>query len=124
MVSTAPVTAANNLLNIREKILAFIFTAKEHAQDGLTLAEFAELAVALMRVVMAAVDGLPSSGAEKKQWVLEAVGMLFDEVAGLGVPVPLWPVWAIVKPAVRQLLLLVVSGALESMLPLVRISLR
>lgn len=124
MISTAPVTAANNLLNIREKILAFIFTAKEHAQDGLTLAEFSELAVALMRVVMAAVDGLPSSGAEKKQWVLEAVGMLFDEVAGLGVPVPLWPVWAIVKPAMRQLLLLVVSGALESMLPLVRISLR
>jgi len=124
MISTAPLTASNNLLNIREKILAFIFTAKEQAQDVLTLAEFAELSVALMRVVMAAVDGLPSSGAEKKQWVLEAVGMLFDEVAGLGVPMPLWPVWAIVKPAVRQLLLLAVSGALESMLPLVRISLR
>jgi len=124
MISTAPLTAGNNLLNIREKILAFILTAKEQAQDGLTLAEFAKLSVALMRVVMAAVDGLPSSGAEKKQWVLEAVGMLFDEVAGLGVPMPLWPVWAVVKPAVRQLLLLAVSGAIESMLPLVRISLR
>jgi hypothetical protein len=124
MISTAPVLAANSLLNIREKILAFIFTAREHAQDGMTLSEFTELAVALMRVVMAAVDGLPESGAEKKQWVLDAVGMLFDEVAGLGIPVPLWPVWAIVKPTVRQLLLLAVSGAIESMLPLVRISLR
>ena len=124
MISTAPITAANNLLNIREKILAFIATAKEHAHDGLTLSEFAELAVALMRLVMAAVDGLPDSGAAKKQWVLDAVGMLFDEVAGLSVPMPLWPAWVIVKPAVRQLLLLAVSGALESMLPLVRISLR
>ena len=124
MISTAPILAANSLVNMREKILAFIFTAKEHAKDGLTLPEFVELAVALMRIVMAAVDGLPESGSEKKQWVLEAVGMLFDEVAGLGVPMPLWPVWAIVKPAVRQLLLLAVSGAIESMLPLVRISLR
>ena len=124
MISTAPVAAANNLSSVREKVLAFIAAAKATAQDGVTLSEFAELTVALMRVVMAAVDGLPESGAEKKQWVLDAVGLLFDDVAGLAVPTVLWPVWAICRPALRQLLLLAVSGALESLLPLVRISLR
>lgn len=124
MISTAPTTAAYNLFTIREKVVAFVQTAKAHAADGVTIAEFAELAIALMRVVMAAVDSLPASGADKKAWVVEAVGMLFDEMAGLAVPVVLWPAWAIVKPAVRQLLLLAVSGAVESMLPLVRISLR
>jgi hypothetical protein len=124
MISSAPATAASNLPTVREKILAFIATAKSHAADGVTVAEFAELVVALMRVVMAAVDGLPESGADKKAWVIEAVGLLFDDLAGLAVPAVLWPAWVIIRPAVRQLLLLAVSGAVESMLPLVRISLR
>lgn len=124
MISSAPSVAAGNLPTVREKILAFIATAKERAKDGVTVSEFAELTVALMRVVMAAVDAMPSSGAEKKAWVVEAVGMLFDDLAGLAVPVVLWPAWAIVRPAIRQLLLLAVAGAVESLLPLVRISLR
>lgn len=124
MISSAPAMAASNLLTVREKVLAFIATARAHAKDGVTVAEFAELTMSLMRIVMSTVDGLPQSGAEKKEYVLEAVGLLFDDLAGLAVPAVLWPVWVIVRPAMRQVLLLAVSGAIESMLPLVRISLR
>jgi hypothetical protein len=33
-----------------------------------------------------------------------------------------WPVWLIVRPTVRQLVLLAAAGAIESLLPVVRIA--
>ena len=69
---------------------------------------------------MAALDSLPEGGAAKKAWALEAVGLLFDAVADRAVPTLAYPVWLIVRPTVRQLVLLATSGAIESLLPLVR----
>jgi hypothetical protein len=38
------------------------------------------------------------------------------------IPILAWPVWILVKPAARSILLLVISCAIESLLPLVRIA--
>lgn len=120
MISSAPMMAAEGLLGVKDKILAFIAAAKEKAADGLTVAEFGELATALMRVVMAAVDSLPAEGDQKKQWVLDAVAMLFDAVADRCIPTLAWPIWLVVRGSVRSLVIMAAAGAIESMLPLIR----
>lgn len=120
MISSAPVTATQDLPKVGDKIRAFIAKARERAADGLTVSEFAELTVALLRVVMAAVDSLPDDGEQKKRWVLDAVGMLFDAMADKAVPTMAWPVWLVVRGSVRSLVLMAAAGAIESMLPLIR----
>ena len=120
MISSAPVTATQDLPKVGDKIKAFIAKARERAADGLTVSEFAELTVALLRVVMAAVDSLPDNGEQKKKWVLNAVAMLFDALADKAVPAMAWPIWLVVRGSVRSLVLMAASGAIESMLPLIR----
>lgn len=120
MISSAPVAASQDLPSVADKIRAFISKARERATDGLTVSEFSELTVALLRVVMAAVDSLPDDGEQKKRWVLEAVAMLFDALADKAVPTMAWPVWLVVRGSVRSLVLMAAAGAIESMLPLIR----
>jgi hypothetical protein len=120
MISSAPVTATQDLPKVSDKIQAFVAKARERAADGLTVSEFAELTVALLRVVMAAVDSLPDDGEQKKKWVLDAVAMLFDALADKAVPTMAWPIWLVVRGSVRSLVLMAASGAIESMLPLIR----
>ena len=120
MISSAPVTATQDLPKVSDKIQAFVDKARERAADGLTVSEFAELTVALLRVVMAAVDSLPDDGEQKKKWVLDAVAMLFDALADKAVPTMAWPIWLVVRGSVRSLVLMAAAGAIESMLPLIR----
>ena len=120
MIADMPTAAANGVDDVAQKIKAFVAHAQAIASDGLTLAEFGELATALMRVAIAAADSIPVAGPDRKAWVLEAVGLLFDSVADKLIPTIAWPVWLILRPAARQLLLMVTSGAIESLLPLVR----
>lgn len=120
MMHQAPVFAASGLPGVADKVRAFIATASSAAAGGISVAEFGELTVALLRVAMAAVDSLPDDGAAKKAWVLEAVGLLFDSVADKCVPMLAYPVWLVVRPAVRSLVLMAAAGAIEAMLPLVR----
>jgi len=120
MIGDAPVAATENLLTVSEKIRAFIVTAKVAATNGLTVAEFAELTVSLLRVVVAALDSIPGDGPGKKAWALEAVAQLFDALADKAVPTLAWPIWVIARPTVRSLVLMAAAGAIESLLPLVR----
>ena len=120
MISSAPTMATTDLLSLADKVRAFVATAKSAAAGGITISEFAELTVALLKIAVAAADAIPVDGADRKVFVLNAVGLLFDEVADRCIPTLAWPVWLIVRPAARQLLLLVASGAIESLLPLVR----
>jgi len=122
MITTAPVHAALDAATVRDKIAAFVSVAKLKAKGGVTISEFVELAVALLRIVMSTIDALPQSGIEKKALALDAVAMLFDAVADKCIPMLAYPVWVIVRPAVRQLVLLAADGAIESLLPLVRMS--
>ena len=121
MISDAPVTAANNMVGIYEKISAFIATAKSAAADGLTWAEFGELLIALMRLAIATLDTVTGlTGADKKALVVEAVGLLFDAVADKAVPLAVYPLWLLIRSPVRSLLIAVASGAVERLLPLIR----
>ena len=124
MISSAPLIAANDLPTLEQKVKAFLVIARAKAADGLTVSEFAELFVAMLRVAMDAVESVPADGPAKKQWVINAIGLLFDDLADQCVPVYVWPVWLVVKPLVRQLVLAAASGAVESLLPLVRIAAR
>jgi hypothetical protein len=120
--SDAPVTVAENLDGgLLAKIKAFVETAKSAAADGLTWAEFGDLMLALLRLVVAGLDvanGL--TGAAKKALALEAVASLFDAVADRAVPPLAYPIWVLARPAVRALVLALASGAVEQVLPLVR----
>ena len=122
MITSAPVQATLDLVSVRDKISAFIAIARLKAQGGVTISEFAELAVALLRIVMQAIDAMPQSGVEKKALAVDAVAMLFDAVADKCVPTLAWPAWVLVRSAVRSLVLLAADGAIESLLPLVRMS--
>ena len=48
------------------------------------------------------------------------VGVFFDEVADGLAPIYAKPVWFLLRPAVRSLVLSLAAGAIESILPLVR----
>lgn len=118
----APMAVATNYAEIATAVKAYIETAKSAAADGLTWNEFGELLVSLLRLAVRLADLLHLSGPEKKAIVLEAVAALFDAVADRCVPVYLWPIWLLARGSVRALVLALASGAVESILPLVRVS--
>jgi hypothetical protein len=122
MISSGPVAAATNLDGgLLSKIHAFVEVAKSSAADGLTWAEFGDLMLALLRLVVTALDAVGSmTGPEKKALAIEAVASLFDAVADRAVPIAVYPLWLIVRTPVRALVLAVASGAVEQLLPLVR----
>ena len=108
------------LYELSDKVKQFILNAQERAADGITISDFSEIAIDLLRLVIATLDTIPADNASKKAWAISAVAMLFDELADKCVPVVAWPVWMIVRPAVRQLVLLAASGVIEAMIPIVR----
>ena len=117
----APVAAAANVDGLTAKITAFLTTAKSAAADGLTWAEFGDVMLSLLRLVVSSLDTVSAmTGSQKKAFALSAVESLFDAVADKAVPLPLWPVWLLVRPAARSLVVALASGALEQVLPLVR----
>lgn len=121
MIAEAPVAAASSVAGMFDKVKAYIATAQSAAADGLTWAEFGELLVALVRLLVESLDAVSVlTGPQKKAMVLEAVGLLFDAVADQAVPAYLYPLWLLARPAVRQLVVALAAGAVEQILPLVR----
>jgi hypothetical protein len=120
-IATGPLSAADQWRCVPDKINAYIAAARLAAADGLTWAEFGELLVGLLRMSVDVLDAvLVMSGEQKKAWVVEAAGRLFDAIADKAVPRSLWLVWLIVRPAVRSLVLALAAGAVEQVLPMVR----
>ena len=120
MISEPCLSVTQPMTTLAEKVKAFIVIATAKAQDGLTVAEFGELFLALMRLAIETVDGLTVPGADKKQMVLDALAQLFDELADRAVPLYMWPIWAIARPAVRAAVLAAASGGIEIVLQMVR----
>ena len=115
VVSVAPVVAAaEETAGLSEKVKAFVALAKTQASDGLSVAEFAELAVSLLRIVVSAADSVPTDGAAKKAWAVTSVALLYDTIVPL--PLYLYPF----RAAIRGVVLLAAAGVVESILPLVR----
>jgi len=119
-VADAPLMAAEEAHGLAQKVRVFVAMARESAAGGISVAEFGELMLALLRICVAAADSIPAAGAERKAWVMEAAGVLFDEVADFMVPTIAKPFWLLFRPGVRSLVLSAVSGIVESLLPLVR----
>jgi len=106
---------------LERQVQGFIATAKVHAKGGLTVAEFVELAQQLLRLVVAGLEQVNAPGADKRQWALDAVGMLFDAVASSLIPVWLLPVWPLIRGSVRQIVVTAAGVVLDRLaLPLVR----
>ena len=120
MIADAPLAQANAVTGLAEKVQAFVIKAREMAKDGLSFAELGQLVYALMRLVILEVDSLSVPGALKKQDVLTAVGLLFDTLADQCVPLALKPFWWVAKPAVRAMVIALLSGVMEGVLPDVR----
>jgi hypothetical protein len=122
-ITTVPITEAVDQPGLLDKITTYIASAKVAAADGLTWSEFGELLLALLRLVVSALDSVATlSGKEKKALALDAVARLFDAVADYAVPVALYPIWLVARPAVRSLVLALAGGAIEQLLPLVRLA--
>lgn len=120
MIADAPLAQADSVTGLAQKVQAFVVEAREKAKDGLTFAELGQLTYALMRLVIIEVDELAVPGAVKKADVLSAVGLLFDTVVDRCVPLAAKPFWWIAKPAVRAVVLALLSGLMEGLLPDVR----
>jgi len=109
------------LEDMAAKVRSFLDDARAKAKDGLSVAEFGELLVAMLHLVTDELDAVQHlTGPEKKGIAMEAVAALFDSVADKCVPMAAYPVWLAFRPLIRSTVLALASGALESLLPLVR----
>lgn len=119
--AAAATNAAAEEKGLIDQVYAFIQTAKARAADGLTWGEFGELLLALLRLVVPFLDSVKTmTGAEKKSFALDAVGRLFDAVADYAIPTAVYPLWVLVRPAVRTLVLAIAGGVLEQYLAVFR----
>ena len=106
---------------LQAAVIGFISGARAKAAGGLTVSEFGSLVVEVIRLAVAGLDTINTlDGAAKKAWAIACVGNLFDAVADACVPFVALPVWWIVRPAVRTLVLSAAGGALEQILALTR----
>lgn len=122
-IARDPMNDAYAESGLLDKVSTFIKSARVAAADGLTWGEFGELLLALLRMVVAALDSVAvMSGAEKKAFAIDAIARLFDAVADKAVPVAVYPLWLVARPAVRSLVLALAGGVLEQLLPIVRLA--
>jgi len=106
---------------LQSAVLALIAGARLKAAGGLTVSEFGSLVVEVIRLAVAGLDTINTLDKPgKKAWALSCVGTLFDAVADSCVPMLAKPIWWIVRPAVRTLVLSAAGGALEQILTLTR----
>jgi hypothetical protein len=121
MIADKPIDAASWFDNIAERVQAFILSARRASESGISWSEFGELLVALLRLTITTVDELHElTGSEKKEIVVHAAGILFDNVAGYAVPAWVSPFWFLARPSVRSLVVALSGGAVEILLPMVR----
>lgn len=113
--------AGDTLTVVVAKANAFLETAREQARDGLTWAEFGRLLVGLLYLVVAGLDAVTTmSGSEKKAIALTAAASLFDTFADRCVPVAVYPVWLVLRPGTRVLILSLAAGGVEALLRISR----
>lgn len=106
---------------LQASVVQFIGTARLKAGNGLTVSEFGSLVVELLRLAVVGLDTISTlDGPSKKSWAMSCVANLFDAVADACVPFAAKPIWWIVRPAVRTLVMSAAGGALEQILLLTR----
>jgi len=119
--AAAATAAADKEHGLLDQVYVFIETAKARAADGLTWGEFGELLLGLLRLVVPILDGVSGlTGPQKREVAIGAVERLFDAVADKAIPTAVYPLWLLVKPAVRALVLAIAGGVLEQFLSVLR----
>lgn len=120
-VTDAPLAAAHAFADLGQQVAAFLAVARLKAAGGITWQEFGQLMLALMRLAVTTLDSVATlTGPQKKVLALEAVAVLFDTLAGRCVPIVTYPAFVAIRPALRTLILAIASGAIESLIPLIR----
>lgn len=96
-------------------VSTWLIRCRELAADGLTLAEIGELFVEFLQLCVEAATHLANPGTEKKQLVLDAVGMFVDVVGPL-LLTKLWLGWAswLLLPSLKSFVLSMADGAIEA----------
>jgi len=120
MISTEPLLVASEQESLYGKVMAYIEQVQRQVNDGLSLSDLVEIILSGMRLTIGAVDELHLAGNMKKQIVADCAAQLFGEFSDLVVPLPLRPVWWMVKPALKKLVHTAAAGAVEALLPIVR----
>jgi len=106
---------------LQSAVAQFIADARLKSQGGITVSEFGTLVVELLHLAVGGLDGVSTlDGPSKKAWAVACVGLLFDAVSSAAIPVAMWPMWLLLRPAVRSLVLAAAGGALEKILLLTR----
>lgn len=102
-------------MSYKEQVSAWLIRARELASDGLTVAEIGELFVEFLQLCVEAAAQLANPGVEKKQLVLDAVGMFVDIVGPL-LLTKLWLGWAswLLLPSLKSFVLSMADGAIEA----------
>lgn len=120
-IASSASQAAAGLVGIQAQVSAFIDQAILRSAGGLTWSEFGELLIALLRLTVSTLDHIGGlTGPQKKELALEAVAALFDQLAGRAVPAAAYPLFLLVRPAARSLILALAGGAIEVILPMTR----
>lgn len=101
-------------------VAMFLEDARQKSADGLTWEEFGELLVQLLHVAVPLADEMSLPGPQRKECVMDAVAALFDLTASRCVPLWTLPIWSLIRPHVRGLVLALASGAIEALLPVLR----
>ena len=122
MISSRPLLIASEKTGLHDKVTAYIAAVREKVTGGLTVAELVELTIGAMRLAIAALDELDMAGEAKRQIVADLAASLFDEFGPLLVPAVLRPVWWIVSPTLRAVVIAAAAGAVDGLVPLVRIA--
>jgi hypothetical protein len=110
------VSQASGSPDVWSKIAVFIQAAKAMAADGLTLKEFAQLTLELVKLSVESAATLNVAGADKREIVLDGVGRLFDALADQLVPFWAKPIWLMLRPSVRSAVLAAAAGAIDYIL--------
>ena len=122
MISSRPLLMASERTGLHDRVTTYIAAIRERVADGLTVAELVELTIGAMRLAIAALDELDMAGESKRQIVADLAATLFDEFGPLLVPSVLRSVWWIVAPTLRAFVIAAAAGAVDGLLPLVRIA--
>lgn len=102
------------------KLSKFLRDTESRFSDGITLSDFGQTFFDGLRLAVSGVDAIPVDGSERKILVLSWSAAFFDLIAPKLIPSIGWPLWLIVRPAVRSAFVSFASGAIEALLPLVR----
>jgi len=121
MIAQAAVNEASKQDGLAEQVRIYLVTAKELAEDGITLAEFTELVIGGARISISALDAMRLDGSDKKAIAVDIALQVFDALDRFLVPVWLLPFWFVIRPASRAIAAQLAAGVVETILPLLRV---